>query len=487
MKQILTEKNTLMYKYTLKFDHNNTSVIHEFVDNNIEYFSRSMILDNIKWFCRFRWIVITILFLFGLMSLSPEFIQSLSLNPFQKWPFFVAVILMLSNILFQNHALSNERAKTLHDLKINIWSQIIFDILILTIAIHFIGSIETNIPFAYLFHIVLACIFFSRPKSLLITIMAGIFYTVCVVIETSGLVPSAGVYVNNLLRENIELTPWITFYHVTSTIMILFIVWYLGSHLSEMVRQKEYELIITNHRLKEAQEEKTRHLLRITHELKAPFAAVDANIQLLLKGHCGFFSDTALEVLNRISSRSRKLGHEIKEMLQLANLRTVNKDSLRWEKLDLADIIKWCKAQVLPTAEKREIIIKENLQPAPVVANEDHMKMLIVNLLSNAIAYSNEHGEVRVQSEPSAEAGPIITIEDHGLGIPGEKLSKIFDEYYRTDEAVRHNKNSTGLGLTIVRHVAKSHNITVNVASTPGMGTKFELIFPSSNNMRNLK
>ena len=133
-----------------------------------------------------------------------------------------------------------------------------------------------------------------------------------------------------------------------------------------------------------------------------------------------------------------------------------------------------------PTAEKREIIFKEDLQSAYVVANEDHMKMLIVNLLSNAITYSNEHGQVSVKCKPSANEGPIITIEDQGIGISSEKLPKIFDEYYRTDEAVRHNKSSTGLGLTIVKHVAQRHNITVNVASTPRVGTKFELRFPSS-------
>ncbi len=483
MNQILPEKNAHIYTYKLKFDRNNTQGIRELADKNVEYFFNAMIIENIKWFCRFRWIVITILFLFGLMFFSPELIRSLSLNPFQKWPFFIAGILILSNILFRYHAMLNERVKKLHDLKINIWCQIISDLMVLTIVVHFIGSLETNIPFAYLFHIVLACMFFSRPKSLLITIIACIFYTVCVAIEISGLVPTTGVYVNNLLRESIVFTPWITFFHVTSTIIILFIVWYLGSHLSEMVRQKEYELIITNYRLKEAQEEKAKHLLRLTHELKAPFAAIDANIQLLLRGLCGEFPDKSLEVLNRISRRSRKLGHEIQEMLQLANLRTVNKDSLRREKLDLADIIKWCKTQVLPTAEKKAINFKENLQPAPFVANEDHMKMLFVNLLSNAITYSNEHGEIQIQCVPSAEAGPIITIEDNGIGIHGNKLPKIFDEYFRTDEAARHNKNSTGLGLTIVRHVAQNHNITMRVASSPGVGTKFELMFPSLDNV----
>ena len=91
-----------------------------------------------------------------------------------------------------------------------------------------------------------------------------------------------------------------------------------------------------------------------------------------------------------------------------------------------------------------------------MVAVEDHIKMLFTNLLSNAVIYSHEKGRVSVECKPSKETGPVITIEDRGIGMPADKLPKIFDEYYRTDEAARHNKTSTGLGLTIVHHVAQT-------------------------------
>jgi len=83
---------------------------------------------------------------------------------------------------------------------------------------------------------------------------------------------------------------------------------------------------------------------------------------------------------------------------------------------------------------------------------------------------------VQCWREPSD--GPIVTVEDEGIGIPAEKLPRIFDDYYRTEEAVRHNRDSTGLGLAIVRHVATSHGIRVQVESAPGCGTRFTLRFP---------
>ena len=211
------------YTYTLKGDYNDMPVTQEVFEKNFQYFSEPMIIENIKWFCSFRWMVITVFIMFGLLSFSPDFFYYVSLKPFQKWPFFVAVILILGNVLFLYHILLYTRSKTPIDLKINLWSQIVFDLLILTVVVHFIGSLETTIPFAYLFHIVLACIFFSRPKSLLVTAIASLFYVVCIIFEKTGLVSAAGIYVNSSLRENIESTPWITVHHVISTIMILLV------------------------------------------------------------------------------------------------------------------------------------------------------------------------------------------------------------------------------------------------------------------------
>jgi signal transduction histidine kinase len=68
-----------------------------------------------------------------------------------------------------------------------------------------------------------------------------------------------------------------------------------------------------------------------------------------------------------------------------------------------------------------------------------------------------------------------VTIEDQGIGIPADKLPYIFDEYYHTDQAVRHNKQSSGLGLTIVRHVAQAHGIGIRVESGLDVGTTFRV------------
>jgi signal transduction histidine kinase len=225
----------------------------------------------------------------------------------------------------------------------------------------------------------------------------------------------------------------------------------------------------------------------LTHELKAPFSAIDANIQLIQKGYCGVLPDKALEVLERIAARSRKLSHEIQEMLQLANLRLIKKEMLCRDTYDLAEIITWCLTQLEPNAERLGIWFETDLQSVRIVTNEDHMKMLFINVLSNAVTYSHPNGCVRVECHTLPDSEATVIVEDQGIGIAAEKLDKVFDEYYRTDEAVRHNKNSTGLGLSIVKYVAQTHNLSIHVASAPEIGTRFEIRFPGSLNTLNEK
>jgi two-component system phosphate regulon sensor histidine kinase PhoR len=83
-----------------------------------------------------------------------------------------------------------------------------------------------------------------------------------------------------------------------------------------------------------------------------------------------------------------------------------------------------------------------------------------------------------VVCRPAGRDEATVVIRDQGIGIPAEKLPRIFEDYYRTDEAARHNRSSTGLGLAIVRHVAQAMNVTVQVESAPQWGTRFSLTIP---------
>jgi signal transduction histidine kinase len=436
----------------------------------------SLLKQNVQWFCQFRWIVIAVLASFGVLGLFPGVIGRLGMRPPGAWPFVTAAALTVTNLAF----LFCVRSKTCPvTTLLNLWSQITTDLVILTGVVYFVGGLETNIAFAYLFHIVLSCVFFSRRHSLIVTIMAiGMFAVSSTAEYILKILPTTSIFASPPSGQEASAEPAVLIWNFILAVGIWLVVWYLASHLSSMVRRRDFDLAQTNRRLMAAQEERSRHMLATTHQLKAPFAAIYSNAQLLQQGYCGTMPDEAMQVIQRISSRCRRLTAEIQKMLQLANLSSSSQATLPRTRIVSTDLLLWCMSQVEPIAQERGITFKADMRPVPMMGAEDHFKMLFTNLLANAVIYSHRDGEVRISCRPGPNSEPIVTISDDGIGIPAEKLPRIFEEHYRTKEAMQHNKESSGLGLSIVKQVVQMYKIQLRVESRPGSGTKFELRFP---------
>ena len=437
----------------------------------------ALLLKNALWFCGLRWIVVGMLATFGLLGMLPNVLESVGLRSGARWPLAIAGVLAVGNVVFCT-LVRRQRSATAHGARLNLWGQIVFDLVILTAVIHFVGSVGVSIAFAYLFHTVLACIFLSRVESLAVTLLACALYTGCVVAESAGIVAARSVFVDALAWRHPGFPPAVVVWNVGLALAICMAVWYLTSYLATMVRARDEELGAANRRLEASLEERLSHMLRTTHELKAPFAAIHATTQVLLDGQCGQLPEEAAGFLRRIATRCRRLANEIQEMVQLANLRSESQGTLPMTALDAGQVLAWCVGQVQPLAEERHVVIEARLHQAWTHGVEDHLKMLFTNVLGNAVAYSYEGGRVRVACGPDGAGGATATVEDRGIGIPAAKLPHIFEEYYRTDEAVRHNKQSSGLGLAVVRHVAQTHGIHIRVESSPGVGTTFHVHLP---------
>ena len=114
-----------------------------------------------------------------------------------------------------------------------------------------------------------------------------------------------------------------------------------------------------------------------------------------------------------------------------------------------------------------------------IKANKGGMERLLTNLVSNAIRYTTVGGEVNLEAK--AKEGTLrILVSDTGIGIPEDDLSKIFDEFYRSENAKAHNKTGTGLGLSIVKQIVDSHRGKIWVESKMGRGTIFSCALPVS-------
>jgi two-component system phosphate regulon sensor histidine kinase PhoR len=106
------------------------------------------------------------------------------------------------------------------------------------------------------------------------------------------------------------------------------------------------------------------------------------------------------------------------------------------------------------------------------------MAQAVINLLDNAINYSSEKSDIQI-SASLKDKELRISVQDHGIGIPKEHLSRLFERFYRVDKARSRELGGTGLGLAIVKHIAHAHGGRVSVDSIPGKGSTFSLHLPT--------
>ncbi len=431
---------------------------------------------NVRWFCQLRWVVIGVLLAFGLTGAVPALRGVFGLRAPGAWPFVAAGVLAACNAFSLASAAGRLGRWLGAGSSRNLWGQIIMDLVVLTAVVHFLGSVRTHVAFTYLFHIVLACIFFTRVQSLAVTLLAVALLATCLMLEQTGAISSVPLFEDASLMGRSMRAPEVVL-ALGSTVTIWLAVWYLASHLSVMVHDRDARLVEANRRMRVAQQERARHMLVTTHQLKGPFAAIHANAQILLAGYMGELPPKAAEVVRRIEARCNRLAGEIQEMLQLANLSSVGQDQPEPAQIDLAGMLDAAVEQVEAVARVRGIRFERDLQPATTVGSEDHLKMLLLNLVANAVNYSHDGGEVRLRCGLGDGGEAFIEVADDGIGIAPEKLPRIFEEHYRTQEALKHNSESSGLGLAIVRQVAELYCIRIRVGSRPGEGTSFVLRF----------
>jgi signal transduction histidine kinase len=312
-------------------------------------------------------------------------------------------------------------------------------------------------------------------------LLAGVLFALCVAAERTGFIAPQSLF--PIMKQQIPVSEAV--FDVVSAIAQWSVMWYLVSYLSMAIRLRDAALAEVNRKLLVSQEERLRHMLVTAHQLKTPFSAIYANAQLLTEGYCGKLPDSALPIVERISLRCLRLSREIKEMLELASLSSEPPRSEKIDRLALPDIIRWCINQLEPICQERKIRLRSELREASADIVEDHLKLLLMNLLSNAISYSHDGGEIIARCSCRSDGRAEVDIIDEGIGIPAGKLPRIFEEYYRTNEAVLHNRESSGLGLSIVRKVAQRYAIEIRVNSAVGTGTAFHLTFPRLSDIAN--
>lgn len=436
-----------------------------------------VLFRNATWFIKVRWIVIGLFLAAGAAGrLLPGAFLSLGLVLPHRGLWLLAGSLAAANLFFYFYSRSFTAASPLPRITTIVWLQILIDLAAVTVLVHLIGSTDTFIAFTYLFHITLSCIFFPQRASLLVSIIAAAFYLLTVALELTGVWRGPGILAVPFFADENSTTLKALF--AGSAVLVWFIVWYFVSSLSEAVRKQDLILSQANELLVKADQEKTRQVMLTTHDLKAPFAGIESNIQVLKSLHWEKIPEQVRAIIDRIDHRAQSLRERIRDILVLGDLKSHGAGRSQAAALDLREVVAAVLEELAEKAESRRISFLVEVPSITIVGDRERLSILVANLVANAVSYSYEGGAVTVKA---AEAGDQVTlsVSDRGIGIKEESLPHIFEEYYRTKSAAQHNANSTGLGLSIVREIARSGGMKIQVESEVGEGTTFEVFIPT--------
>ena len=230
--------------------------------------------------------------------------------------------------------------------------------------------------------------------------------------------------------------------------------------------------------LKELDEMKSNFVHHVSHELRAPLSAIKQQHSVILDGLAGELADKQRELLNRAQHKIQGLLDMINDLLDVAKIESGH-GVQQQVPVNLVDILQQTITLMRAKAEEQGVTLELEV-PAklPLIqADVRAMDEVFTNLISNAINYSPNGGEVAIAAFPHGEYLE-VRVSDTGVGIAAEEIPKIFDKFYRVKHPQTRQVIGTGLGLSIVLGIIEAHRGSVEVESEPGVGTTFRVLLP---------
>jgi signal transduction histidine kinase len=405
----------------------------------------------------------------------------------------VTLAVGLYNVQFYSHArtmkLGRSGTARLRHATQSAHIQIVLDLVALAALVHFSGGIESPAALFFVFHTIIASILLSRRVSFLMATLGALLFAAVTWLEYASVLPHHHVPI----LEGVELYDrapylWVL---VGAMALTLWLVAYMTSSISARLRDRNQELLqshqstlaksreleVVNRRLRRLDAERTRFMTLVTHELRAPISTIHTCVELAL---AGFVSpDQVRDILKRVKRRTADLSELISDLLRLTRAR---EEASRDEKVALvqpAGVLQSVVELMKTEAGSKDLFLSVDIDPdlAPVHANPDRLKLVWTNLLSNAIKYTEPGGIVAValKQTPSHLVG---TVRDTGIGIAPEDQQRVFEEFYRAENARELSRVGTGVGLAIVQRIIENWGGTISVESELGLGSKFTLLLP---------
>lgn len=252
----------------------------------------------------------------------------------------------------------------------------------------------------------------------------------------------------------------------------------IDKHIDTKLREKsEQKLIKSEAALKDTDRRKDEFLATLAHELRNPLAPIGYALQIMEMSND---EKTYAEMRDLIGRQLKHMVRLVDDLMDVSRI-TRGKVDLRKEKIKLSDALETALESVRPLIEEQKQKLTVNIDQADILLNgdKDRLAQVFANILNNAAKYTQAEGEITVQME-TKEKEVLVRIRDNGIGIPANKLPKIFDMFAQVDSSTGRSQGGLGIGLTLVKQLVDLHDGRVEAYSAGrDQGTTFTLYFPT--------
>ena len=222
---------------------------------------------------------------------------------------------------------------------------------------------------------------------------------------------------------------------------------------------------------------KSQFLANMSHELRTPLNAIGGYVDLLDMGLRGPLSDAQRMDISRIKAAQQRLLGLINDVLNFAKLEA-GRVEVRSRPVSLDASVRDVEALITPLAESRRVTYERSSRPdVMVLADPDKLQQILLNLLSNALKYTEPGGRASLEWEVREGQGQVaVRVTDTGIGIPADALEAIFEPFVQIDADLTRANQGSGLGLAISRELARAMDGELTATSQLGQGSEFTLV-----------
>lgn len=477
-----------------------------------------------QWLIRARWFFYVAVF--GVVLIQ----QALSYTEFNYFVFLslatsavaqLFVVLLLINLILSGFCRYLLYRVENNDVEVSIHFlgavQVVTDLIAIALIIILAGIAPSIYPVLFFIPIVESIILFNLAGPVAVAILSSLLVSILTIIAQAG---TENLTVLQLLRSNESLFTLNN--TITSSVMVsvvYLISGFFAAYIVTLVRErsdllaregtiialskmkadqfaqdikhherqmsaKELELAIAYNRLKKLDEARSKFVSVTTHQMRTPLAGIKWALSMILSGQLGPITNDQKEFLKRGFDSTEKLVQIVNELLSIDKIES-GKFDYTFTTFDIIELIANITNEFVNQAKSKNIEIEFVRPPSKKLeleADYDKIKIVLENLIDNAIKYNTKGGHVWIgindnlvnTADPKVE----IVVADQGIGIAPEDKDKVFHKFFRAGNAVQTEPDGTGLGLFIARDVVEKHGGSIWCIDRSGGGTEFHITLP---------